>query len=453
MKNSKRKDMNMLSGSLWDKILMFALPLAASSIMQQLFNSADVAIVGRFAGNQALAAVGSNGPIINLLVNLFVGLSIGANVVISRFIGEGNHKRISDAVHTSIMTAIISGIFVAALGFFISRPMLHLMSTPDDIIDLSTVYLKIYFLGMPFQMLYNFSAAVLRSRGDTKRPLICLMISGVVNVILNLFFVIVCGMSVAGVAIATVISQIISSGLLIFFLMREKGELRLIPKKLKLDIAILKDIAKIGVPAGFQGMVFSASNICIQSSMNTLGSQVVAASSAALNFEIFVYYMISAFSQACVTFTGQNYGAGNLKRCSKVAHCCVGLGFLFTGAMCASFIIFGGSLVKLYTSDAQVAQIALSRIRIVLAFDVFNMALEVLSGSMRGLGYSFVPALIAIIGICGVRLVWIFTAFQASHTFGTLVAVYPVSWVITAAVIATAYILVKRKAAAALENH
>ena len=266
----RSREINILSGSLWRNILLFALPLAASSIMQQLFNSADVAIVGQFAGNEALAAVSSNGPIINLLINIFVGMSIGTNVVIARFIGSGDTKRIESAVHTSMLFAVIVGVFIAILGFLVSRPMLQLMATPEEYIDLSTVYLHIYFMGMPFLMIYNFGAAILRSRGDTKRPLIVLTISGVINVILNLFFVIALKMSVAGVAIATVISQAVSAAFLIYFLTHEEGALRLDLRKLRIDRRILRDIAKIGIPSGLQGMVFSLSNICVQSSMNRL---------------------------------------------------------------------------------------------------------------------------------------------------------------------------------------
>ncbi|MGN0163977.1 MAG: MATE family efflux transporter [Candidatus Ornithomonoglobus sp.] len=442
-----KKEMDMLGGSLWDKILIFALPLAASSILQQLFNSADIAIVGRFVGSQALAAVGSNGPIVNLLINIFVGISVGANVVISRLIGAGRTRRISAAVHTAIVVAVISGIFVACVGLAITRPVLQLISTPDDIIDLSTTYLRIYFLGMPFLMLYNFSAAILRSRGDTKRPLICLTASGIVNVILNLFFVIVLGMGVAGVAFATVISQFISAALLVFFLTREDEPLKLRISLLRIDFSILKDILRIGVPAGLQTMVFSLSNLCIQSSVNSLGSTVVAASSASINLEIYAYYMLCAFDQTAVTFTGQNYGAGNMKRCSAVMRSCILLGFICTGAICLAFILFGGSILKLYSTDSEIISLAFYRLRIIMAFEVVNMALEVFSGSMRGLGYSLIPALISIAGICGIRILWVFTVFRLYPVFGTLVAIYPISWIITAAAIAAAYVSVRRKAA------
>ena len=426
--------------------MLFALPLAASSIMQQLFNSADVAIVGQFAGNEALAAVSSNGPIINLLINIFVGMSIGTNVVIARFIGSGDKRRASLAVHTSILFAFAAGVFIAVLGFIISRPMLGLMSTPEEYIDLSTTYLRIYFMGMPFLMLYNFSSAILRSRGDTKRPLIVLTVSGVINVILNLFFVIVMRMSVAGVAIATVISQGVSAALLIFFLTHEKGDLRLEPKKLKIDIRILRDIARIGIPSGLQGMVFSLSNVCLQSSMNSLGPMVVAASGAALNFEIFTYFMVNGFENAAVTFTGQNYGAGNFKRCNAVAYRALALGAIFTGAMCALFIIFGRYCLRAYTNDPAVIEIALRRVYLVLSFQLANMTLQIFSGCMRGLGHSLAPALISMAGICGVRIIYVLTVFPKSPTFDTLMLAYPLSWCITAAAIVVTYFIVRKKA-------
>ncbi len=438
--------MDMLSGSLWNKILIFALPLAASSILQQLFNSADVAVVGRFAGSRALAAVGSNGPIINLLVNIFVGLSIGSNVVISRYIGQGNEGKISRAVHTSILLAILSGLVVTAIGVSITKPILAAMSTPSDIIDLSTKYLRIYFLGMPFQMVYNFSAAILRSRGDTRRPLVCLTISGVLNVILNLFFVIGLHMDVDGVAIATVISQVANAGMLIYLLLREDGALKLNIKKLRIDTRILKEIAKIGVPSGLQGTVFSASNVCIQSSMNSLGSIVVAASSAALNFEVYVYYMLNGFEHAAVTFTGQNYGAGNYKRCNSVTWHCLWLGAIFTGGLSLLFVALSGIVIKIYTNDPAVMEFALQRMRLVLCFQVINLSLEVFSGAMRGMGYSLIPAVLSMLGICGVRLIWVWTVFPVSPTFTTLIAVYPISWIVTAVTICAAYFIVRKRA-------
>ncbi len=436
----------MLNGSMWNKILMFALPLAASSILQQLFNSADVAVVGRFAGSEALAAVGSNGPIINLLVNIFVGLSIGANVTVAKYIGQQKKDRISEAVHTSMMVAVISGLFLMLLGLCVTKPMLQLISTPPEILDLAALYLKIYFLGMPFIMLYNFGSAILRSRGDTKRPFISLVLAGVVNVILNLFFVIVCKMSVAGVGIATVSSNIISSGMIVYFLIHEEGELRLELKKLKINKGILKEVAKIGVPAGLQSTVFSFSNICIQSALNSLGTDVVAASAAALNFECLAFFIINAFSQTNVTFTSQNYGAGKFDRCSKSTMLCVGICAVSTMLLGALFILFGNQLLTLYTTDATVIELAYQRMRFVLIFQFVNAFLEVTSGGIRGLGYSLIPAIISVIGVCGIRLLWVYTVFEKHSDFMTLITVYPISWTVTAVAVFVSYFIIRKRA-------
>lgn len=441
---SEKKEMDMLSGSLWNKILMFALPLAASSILQQLFNSADVAVVGRFAGSRALAAVGSNGSIVNLLVNIFVGLSIGANVVIARYLGENNKQKVRAAAHTTVLVSVISGIIITAIGLVITRPMLTLMSTPDDIIDLAVVYLRIYFCGMPFIMFYNFGSAILRSRGDTKRPFLCLVVSGVVNVLLNLFFVIVCHMSVAGVGLATVIAQIVSSCMLLYFLTHEPGLLRIKLKNLKIDTKILVEIVKIGLPAGIQGVVFSASNVCIQSALNSLGSDVVAGSAAALNFEFFAYYLLNSFSQACVTFTSQNFSAGNYKRCHRVTYLCLLMGILSTSAMCGLFIMFDKTFIRFYVTDPAVVEIGLKRMKYILSFQFINAVMDIFSGSLRGMRYSLVPALMAVIGVCGVRLLWVWTVFQKYPTFKTLMRVYPVSWAVTSLSVAIAYFVVRR---------
>ncbi|MCH5185721.1 MAG: MATE family efflux transporter [Oscillospiraceae bacterium] len=434
----------MLSGSLWNKILMFAVPLAASSMLQQLFNSADVAVVGRFAGSRALAAVGSNGPVINLLVNIFVGLSVGANVAIARYLGAGNRERAKRAAHTAVLVAVISGLIICLLGMIITRPILTLMSTPDDIINLSVLYLRIYFTGMPFIMLYNFGSAIMRSRGDTKRPLLCLTVSGVVNVLLNLFFVIVCKMSVAGVGIATVISNIISSGMLLYFLMTDKSDLRINIRELKIDKTIFTEIARIGVPAGLQGMVFSLSNVCIQSGLNSLGSDYVAGSAAAINFEFMLYFLLNAFTQACVTFTGQNYGAGNYKRCDRVAVLCSSMAFAAITLLSVFFIIFGKYLLVFYTSEPIVIEYAVMRMKYVLIFQTVNMFTDVLSGSMRGMGCSLVPTIITAAGACGLRILWVYTVFAKSPDFRTLLLVYPVSWIVTSVAIFAAFMVVRK---------
>lgn len=445
MTAEKKKDKGILSGPLWKAILIFALPIAAGNMLQQLFNTADVAIVGKFAGKEALAAVGSNGPIINLLLNLFIGISVGANVVIARYIGEGNSEKVKKSAHTAVVVSVISGVIVMLLGLLLARPMLELMNSPDDVIDLATLYLRIYFLGMPFMMLYNFSAAILRSRGDTKRPLICLAVAGVVNIILNLVFVIIFDMSVAGVALATVISNVISACLVLYFLTQEKGDLKISFKNLGIDMNILKEFASIGIPSGLQGAVFSASNIFVQSSLNSLGSDYMAGSSAALNFEFYVYHLMSGFSQATVTFIGQNYGAGNYKRCRSVTKWCLGLGISMGSILITALMIASGKMVYIFTDDPVVAQIAIVRMTYILPFIMVNSASDILSGSMRGVGYSMVPALITIAGVCGVRLIWIYTVFVRVKTFEILMMIYPVSWIITAVGIVAAYFVVRKK--------
>ncbi|MBQ8001846.1 MAG: MATE family efflux transporter [Clostridia bacterium] len=440
-----KKDKGILTGSLWRAILIFALPIAAGNMLQQLFNTADVAIVGKFAGKEALAAVGSNGPIINHLLNLFIGISVGANVVIARYIGEGNSDRVRKATHTAVVVAFFSGIIVMLLGLVLARPMLEWMNSPEDVIDLASLYLKIYFMGMPFMMVYNFSAAILRSRGDTKRPLVALALSGVINVILNLFFVIVLHMSVAGVALATVIANGVSAAMLIWFLLHEEGDLKLDFKLLKIDGRILAEFARIGIPSGLQGAVFSASNLFVQSSLNSLGSDYMAGSSAALNFEFYVYHLMSGFSQATVTFNGQNYGAGNYRRCRSVTKWCLFLGIGFGSVLITALMLLRSSMVYIFTDDTTVAQIAILRMMYILPFIMVNSTSDILSGSMRGVGHSMVPAVITIAGVCGVRLIWIYTVFEKIKTFDILMMIYPVSWVITAVGIIAAYFVVRKK--------
>lgn len=441
----KTKERGILTGTLWKAILMFALPIAAGNMLQQLFNTADVAIVGKFAGKEALAAVGSNGPIINLLLNLFIGISVGANVVIARYIGEGNDERVSKASHTAVVVSVVSGVIVMLLGLILARPMLVMMNSPEDVIDLATLYLRIYFCGMPFMMLYNFSAAILRSRGDTKRPLICLSVSGVINVILNLVFVISFRMSVAGVALATVIANAVSAALVFWFLTKEKGALKIEWQKLKIDKSVLTEFARIGIPSGLQGAVFSASNLFVQSSLNSLGSNFMAGSSAALNFEFYVYHLMSGFSQATVTFTGQNYGAGNYRRCRSVAKWNLFLGIALGSVLVTGMMLFRNSMVYIFTDEALVAEIATIRMMYILPFIMINSASDILSGSMRGVGHSLVPAMITIAGVCGVRLIWIYTVFAKVKTFEILMMIYPVSWAITAVGIIGAYFVIRKK--------
>lgn len=445
MKSSKDKQIDMLHGSIWDKLLLFALPLALSSIIQQLFNSADVAVVGRFAGSLALAAVGANSSVINLLVNLFVGLSVGANVVIARYIGQGNMKKASDAVHTSILVAILSGFILMGIGLIFAHPILEWMSTPEDILPLAVLYLKIYFCGMPFIMLYNFTSAILRSQGDTKRPLYALILSGIVNVLLNLFFVVELHMSVEGVAIATVVSNIISSMILLIYLIKKSGPLQVHIHKIHLHPYILKQMASIGVPAGLQGMVFSISNVMVQTTTNGLGSIAVAASSAALNYEYFAYFILSAFTQSAVTFVGQNYGAGNYERCRKITRTVLLLGMFCTQFVSILFILFKEPLISIFTTDPKVIEVAYIRLVTIVTLEFLNAYTDILSGALRGLGHSSAPAIVCILGICGVRIGYILFIYPMVQTFQFLMYVYPISWIITAVALSITYFSIRKK--------
>ncbi|MCR4675303.1 MAG: MATE family efflux transporter [Lachnospiraceae bacterium] len=440
-----KKDMDMRHGPLIGKILWFAIPLACSSILQQLFNAADVAVVGRFAGSEALAAVGANGSLINLIINLFVGLSVGANVVISTYIGRDDKKGASRAVHTAIVLALISGVILVFIGEVIAPEILKLMDTPTEILELATTYLKIYFLGMPFIILYNYEASILRSKGDTTRPLIVLTIAGVINVVLNLILVIGFHLSVAGVAIGTLVSNAVSSIILFYILLHEEEPFRIHLKELRLDKKIVGKIFSIGIPSGVQGMVFSFSNVMIQAAMNSLGTIPVAATTAALNLEYASFFILSSFSQAGVSFIGQNYGAGLKDRCKKVVRTCWGLAVIFTMAYSFLTILFAPYLTQLFTDDLEVLELAVLRIKVILSVAFLNATIEVLSGAMRGLGKSLVPALIAVVGICGTRLIWIYTAFRIEPTYRMLIYVYPISWLVTVTGIIIAYFILRKK--------
>lgn len=446
-KNDKKKSrqMNMLEGSLYNKILLFALPLAASSILQQLFNSADVAVVGRFAGSRALAAVGSNSSVINLLVNLFVGLSVGANVVVARYIGQKEKDRIQDAIHSAMTVAFVSGIFLLFLGIFMAKYLLLMMNTPDDVIDLAVLYLRIYFLGMPFFMVYNFGAAILRSTGDTKRPLYCLMFSGILNLCLNLILVILFDLGVAGVGIATVVANSVSAALILKFLLGEEEPIKLHIKQLKIKKQDLMDISKIGIPAGVQGMVFSLSNVCIQAAINSFGSDAVAGSAAAANFEYFNYFIINAFSQAAVTFVSQNYGAGKYDRCKKIFHWSMFFAMTFSTLFCIAMVRKSSLFIQFYTTEPVVVKYAVIRIAHIMTFAFLTATYEVTGSVLRGMGYSMLPALITVAGVCGFRLVWIYTVFRKFSTFEMLMDVYPITWIITGVAMLAAYFIVSRK--------
>ena len=444
-KEKKASSMDMIHGSLWNKILLFALPLAASSILQQLFNSVDTAVVGRFASSQALAAVGSNSSLISLMINLFLGVSLGSNVVIAHYIGQGSEKNINAAVHTAMLVAVLSGFFVLLLGQVIARPVLLLMGTPEDVIDLAVLYLRIYLLGMPCIMLYDFGASILRSMGDSKRPLYALIAAGIINTILNLVLVIGFGLGVSGVAIATVISNMVSSGIVLYILLHEKEPIRVELKQLSIVPKELKKILVIGIPAGLQGMMFSIANVCIQSAINSFGSNAIAGSAAALNFEFFAYFIVNAFAQTTVTFTSQNYGAGEVDRCKKVFRLNMVFSLVFCGMLSAIFVLGRGFFLRLYTTDEAVLVFAAQRLLIATTLELLTSTYEISAGAMRGLGHSLLPAIITCVGSCLLRLVWIATACRLVHDFSLLMIIYPISWIITGTAMLTAYFCIRKK--------
>lgn len=438
-----RSRVDMLNGSLGDKIVKYAIPLAATGILQQLFNAADLAVVGQFAGKEAMAAVGSNAPVIGLLVNLFVGISLGSNVLIARSIGQKDAVKIEKAVHTSVVVALLGGAFLTVLGEFLAPPVVELLDVPGEVYPLAVKYLRIYLAGMPVILLYNFEAAIFRSCGNTRTPLLALLVSGVMNVALNLFFVCIFGMDVDGVAAATVLSNFASSAILFAALMRTELAVRLDPRRLRVHRDVLKQILKVGVPAGVQGMIFSFANIIIQSAVNSLGTTVMAASSAAYNLEIFTYYIMNSFGQACTTFVGQNYGAGKNDRCRRTVRLCLMQSAVGTGVSAGLILLFGGSLLRIFNQDPDVIAAGQVRLRYIFVAYLFSFVQEVLSGYLRGYGVSFIPAACAVVGICGVRLAWIFTVFRRAPSFAVVMQVYPLSLGITAAVILAVTLFVK----------
>lgn len=429
-----RQHIDMLNGSIWNKLPRFALPVAATAILEQLFNASDVAVVGNFTGEgstAAVAAVGANSPIIGLIVNLFVGIALGANVVIAHAVGQGEKETVQKAVHTSVLVALLGGLMVALLGELAAAPLLRMLNVPDDVFPLALLYLRIYLAGMPVILLYNFEAAIFRSVGETKIPLIALAASGVLNVVLNIFFVVVLKMTVNGVAIATVISNAVSSLLLYLRLRKTALDIHLEPRQLRIDASALGRILRIGLPAGIQSAVFAAANIVIQSAINSLGTVVMAASSAAFNIEVMTYYILNSFTQACTTFVGQNFGAGQLKRCKKTLFLCLFEGAIALGCGIAAILFFGRSLVALFNSDPEVVANGYLRLLYIMPAHVFSLFYEVMSGYLRGFGISLAPAVLTTLGVCGVRITWVQFVFPQSRTLATLMTVYPISLGVT----------------------
>ena len=429
----------MLQGSLWDKLIFFALPLALTGVLQQLLNATDVAVLGQFVGKNAMAAVGNNISIIGLLVNLFMGLSLGANVVIAMHIGGKRLDRAPEAVHTAFLLALFVGLAVAVLGELLVYPLMHMMMVPQDVWEMAETYLRIYLLGLPVMGIYNFEAAIFRSRGDTRTPLISLVIASLLNLVLNLVFVLRFQMGVAGVVWATVIANTVSAVLLFRALRKTKDVIHIELNSMHMDRKLLKNIVRIGLPAGIQGMVFSLSNLIIQSAINSLGPDAMAASAAGFTIEINVFCIVNAFGQAATTFVSQNYGAGNLERCKEVTWTAMKLNVLFMGLLSVFILIFAEELLSFFNPDPNVVALGKIRLLYVVGPEVICVVLEGLSGALRGYGYSMIPALLALVGICGIRITWVYTLFAKQPTYEILMATYPVSWLITTILMGFAY--------------
>lgn len=435
----------MCHGPLFGKILLFSVPLMLSGILQLLFNAADVVVVGRFAGSQSLAAVGSTSSLINMLTNIFIGLSVGTNVLIAHYYGAGQEKEVSETVHTSVLLSVICGIILTVLGVVLAKPLLELMGTPEDVLDKAALYMRIYFIGMPVMLLYNFGSSILRAIGDTKRPLYYLTAAGVVNIALNLFFVITLQMDVAGVALATILSQCISAGCIVVCLMKTGGSFQLIPRQLRIHKGKLLRIIRIGLPAGMQGAIFSVSNVLIQSSVNSFGSLVMAGNTAASNIEGFVYTAMNAMHQTAVSFTGQNLGGKQFNRINKVLFQCLIIVAVVGLVFGNGAAYFGRHILRLYSSDGEVIEYGMIRLSIICTFYCLCGMMDTMVGAIRGLGYSVMPMVVSLIGACGLRVLWVMTVFQWERTLLCLYISYPVSWAITFLTHAVCYAVVRKR--------
>lgn len=430
MKKNKY-EIDMCNGSIMDKLISFSLPLMLSGILQLMFNAVDIVVVGRFSGSQALAAVGSTTALINIFTNLFIGISLGANVLAARFYASGKEKEMSETVHTAITLALISGIIMAGVGLLLAKLALELMGTPSDVIELSTLYMRIYFCGMPFFMLYNYGAAILRAVGDTKRPLIFLIISGVANAGLNMILVIIFHMGVAGVGIGTVISQLISCVLVLRCLYKSEGCYQLRFSKLRIQKVYLRQIFQVGIPAGIQSTVINFSNALLQSSVNSFGSTAMAGYTAANNILGFLYASVNAVTQACMSFTSQNYGVGKYKRMDRVLINCLILSVVISGVLGCGSYAFGTEILKVYTEDPKVIQCGLEILSMTTVTYFLCGIMDLFPGALRGMGRSGVPMILSIIGTVGTRIVWIFMLFPQHRSLKFLFISYPASWLFT----------------------
>lgn len=447
--------MDMTSGPLANKILLFSLPLIASGILQQSFNVVDVAVIGNYADKSAIAAVGSNGPIISIIVNLFIGVSVGANAVIARFIGEGRADEVRNSVSTVAWTSIVSGVLLLLIGCSLSRPILELMSAPPDVIDLANRYLKIYFVGMPFLMVYNFGGAILRSIGDTPKLFYSLAIANIVNVLLDFLFVGAFDMGVAGVAWGTVIANAVNAAIIMYYLNREPDpyKLTLNPSRWKMSVHDLMEILRIGVPAGLQGMIFSFSNIFIQTSINKFGAAAIAGSATALTYEAYCYFIVAGINGAAIAFTSQNYGARKPQRCKRVWKICMAYSVGIMVICNLLFVVFSKDVFQVFTSDPDVIHYATIRFHTVLIYQWTACSYEISGSYMRGLGYSVIPMLLTVFGTCILRLFWVWIFPSINYSFGTLLAIYPISWIITGILVVSAAFIVQRKVFGALQTN
>lgn len=443
----KNYEIDMCNGPITGKMLRFALPLMLSSMLQLLFNAADIITVGKFGSEHSLAAVGSNTALINLLTNLFIGLSIGANVLVARFYGAKNGEELNETVHTAMLLSLISGLILTATGVIFARYFLIWMKTPTEILGLATTYLKIYFLGMPAMMIYNFGSAILRAIGDTKRPLYFLAASGVINIVLNLLLVVVFRLDVKGVGIATVISQTVSAILIIRCLAKSNGDIKLELKKLRLSRGKVGAILRIGLPAGLQGSIFSLSNVVIQSSVNLFGPIVVKGNSAAQNLEGFVYFSMNAFHHATLSFTSQNMGAKKYDRLSKILKNGLCLAILFGAGFGGTVILFGRNLLSIYTNDSDAISAGMTRLYIITGTYTLCGIMDVMVGAIRGIGYTVLPTIVSLIGACALRLVWLATVFRIPkfHTINTVYLSYPITWLVTIIAHVICYIIIRKK--------
>lgn len=444
-RKSRNYEIDMCNGPLTRKIITYCIPLALSGILQLLYNAADIIVVGRFSGPTALAAVGSTGSLINLIVNLLIGLSVGASVCVANFYGAGREKDVRETVHTAMLISVIGGVIVAVVGMVFAKTFLGWMGSPDDVIDQATLYLRIYFAGMPLTMAYNFASAIFRALGDTKRPLYYLAVSGLVNVILNLIFVIVFKMGVAGVATATVVAQAVSTTLIILCMIRSHSVIHLQRDMLRIHGDKLKEIVRVGLPAGLQGTIFSISNVLIQSSINSFGSIAIAGNSASSNLEGFMYTSMNSVYQAALSFAGQNMGARKYSRLKKVLCNCLAIVTGIGIGMGAIMYLFRYQMLGIYSSDMAVINFGIERLELFCLTYFTCGAMDVMVGQMRGMGYSIVPMIVSLVGVCGIRIVWIFTVFKASNSLLTLYMSYPVSWVVTLAVHFSTFLYVYHK--------